>query len=60
MGPAFIIFGSLLFVTAGLGIFFWAFYKGYFNTLQKDAFIPFTEDEPVGQPTDQIFKKEEN
>jgi nitrogen fixation-related uncharacterized protein len=46
---------------AGVALFFFyrAFKSKHFDSLQKDALIPFDDDEPVGKPTDQLFKDSE-
>lgn len=46
---------------AGVALFFFyrAFKSKHFESLQKDALIPFDDDEPVGKPTDQLFKDSE-
>lgn len=31
--------------------------KGLIKNLKQDAMIPFEEDEPVGEPTDQLFNE---
>lgn len=46
---------SVLMVTAAVLILIFTIKKGYIKDLKKDAMIPFEEDEPVGEPTDQMF-----
>jgi cbb3-type cytochrome oxidase maturation protein len=58
MGVAVLFIASLLIAGVALVIFFLAFRKEQFDSLKKDALIPFTEEEPVGIPTDQLFKSD--
>jgi nitrogen fixation-related uncharacterized protein len=58
LGSLVLFIASLLIVGAALFIFFIAFRKEQFDSLKKDALIPFNDDEPVGTPTDQLFKKD--
>ncbi|MDZ7808156.1 MAG: hypothetical protein U5K71_13730 [Gracilimonas sp.] len=50
---------SLLMVTAALLILIYTIRKGHVRDLGRDAMIPFEEDEPVGEPTDQLFNEED-
>lgn len=56
MGHAILLLSSMLIVGVALIFLYRAFKSKHFESLQKDAFIPFDDDEPVGQPTDQLFK----
>lgn len=40
-----------------LSILYFAYRKGYFDTLKSDAYIIFDHDEPVGQVQDQFFRE---
>ena len=53
---------SVLMVTVAVAILIFTIKKGFIKELKKDAMIPFEEDEPVGEPTDQMFddKNEES
>lgn len=41
-----------------LSVLFYANKKGHFNNLKSGAYVIFDEDEPVGQPQDQLFREE--
>ncbi|MCH8556901.1 MAG: cbb3-type cytochrome oxidase assembly protein [Balneolia bacterium] len=47
---------SLLIILSGIGLFIWAYFSGQFDDINKGAQLPFNEEEPAGEPTDQIFK----
>jgi len=49
---------SVLMVTVAVAILIFTIKKGFIKELKKDAMIPFEEDEPVGEPTDQMFADE--
>lgn len=49
---------SVLLVTVAVIVLVFTIKKGYLKELKKDAMIPFEEDEPVGEPTDQMFSDE--
>ncbi|MDR9418622.1 hypothetical protein [Gracilimonas sp.] len=51
---------SVLMVITALIILIFTIKKGYIKDLKKGAMIPFEEDEPVGEPTDQLFKESDN
>ncbi len=55
-----LILGSmvLLGATAVLGLF-WAARNGQFRDMKRGARVIFDEEEPVGMPTDVVFKKRE-
>ena len=47
---------SLFMISLALLVLILTVKKGYFNKINRDAYIPFDqEDEPVGEPTDQLF-----
>ncbi|MCC5935254.1 MAG: cbb3-type cytochrome oxidase assembly protein CcoS [Candidatus Cyclonatronum sp.] len=50
---------SLLIIVSGIALFSWAWLSGQFDDINKGAQLPFTEEEPAGEPTDQLFKPEE-
>lgn len=43
---------------ATLSVLFYANKKGHFHNLKSGAYVIFDEDEPVGQPQDQLFRDE--
>lgn len=45
---------------ATLSLLFYAFRKGYFDNLKSGAYVIFDEDEPVGRPQDQLFRKSDS
>lgn len=50
---------SLFMIVIALVLLILAIKKGYFNRINQDAYIPFNqEDQPVGEPTDQLFAEE--
>lgn len=52
---------SLFMIVIALVLLIFAIKQGYFNRINQDAYIPFTEDdEPVGEPTDQLFAEQNN
>lgn len=56
---AIILFSISLFMVAiALFLLVVAIKRGYFNRVKKDAYLPFTEDEPAGKPTDQLFEND--
>lgn len=59
MGNAILLLSSMLIAGVALFFFYRAFKSKHFDSLQKDALIPFDDDEPVGQPTDQLFRDSE-
>ncbi len=48
---------SVLMVVTALVILIFSIKKGLIKNLKQDAMIPFEEDEPVGEPTDQLFNE---
>ncbi len=48
---------SVLMVVTALVILIFSIKKGLIKNLKQDAMIPFEEDEPVGEPTDQLFSE---
>ncbi len=36
---------------------YWAAKDGQFRNMEQGATVIFDEEEPIGQPTDQVFKK---
>ncbi|MDZ7682690.1 MAG: hypothetical protein U5J63_13500 [Fodinibius sp.] len=46
---------SLFMIVVALTLLVAAIKKGFFNSVHEDAYIPFSDDEPVGKPTDQLF-----
>ncbi len=59
MGNIVLLLSSMLIAGVALFFFYRAFKSKHFDTLQKDALIPFDDDEPVGKPTDQLFRDSE-
>ena len=59
MGSVVLLLSSMLIAGVALFFFYRAFKSKHFDTLQKDALIPFDDDEPVGKPTDQLFRDSE-
>ncbi len=59
MGSIVLLLSSMLIAGVALFFFYRAFKSKHFDALQKDALIPFDDDEPVGKPTDQLFKDSE-
>ncbi len=59
-GAIILVLSSLLIIGGGLSLFLWAFFTGQFDRIQKGAMLPFDEEEPAGERTDQIFKENEN
>ena len=55
-----LVLSSLLIIGGGLALFLWAFFNGQFDDIRRGSMLPFDEDEPAGQRTDQIFKDDEN
>lgn len=54
---AIILFSVSLFMVAiALTLLVLAIKNGYFKRVNEDAYLPFHDDEPVGKPTDQLFK----
>lgn len=54
----FILFGSVLVVpVAALWALRWAARHGEFRLGERAALLPFDDEEPVGQPTDQILNR---
>jgi hypothetical protein len=49
---------SLFMIIIALTLLVMAIKKGFFNRVNQDAYIPFNDDEPVGEPTDQLFAEE--
>lgn len=49
---------SLVIIAGGIGLFIWAYLTGQFNDINQGAQLPFNEEEPVGQRTDQIFRED--
>jgi len=49
---------SLFMIFIALILLVTAIKKGFFNRVNQDAYIPFTDEEPVGEPTDQLFAEE--
>ncbi|MFP8489107.1 hypothetical protein ACKGJO_08380 [Gracilimonas sp. Q87] len=47
---------SVLMVITALIILVFTIKKGFIKNLKQDAMIPFEKDEPVGEPTDQLFR----
>ena len=47
---------SLVIIVAGIGLFTYAYLTGQFNDINRGAQLPFDEEEPAGQRTDQIFR----
>ncbi|MGM0547574.1 MAG: hypothetical protein ACQEST_12740 [Bacteroidota bacterium] len=47
---------SLFMIIVALILLIAALKKGFFNSVHQDAYIPFSDDEPVGEPTDQLFE----
>ena len=55
---SFILFGSALVVPlAALWALRWAARHGEFRLGERAALLPFDDEEPVGQPTDQILNR---
>ncbi|AXI99781.1 cytochrome oxidase maturation protein, cbb3-type [Cyclonatronum proteinivorum] len=50
---------SLLIILSGIALFSWAWMSGQFDDINKGAQLPFNEEEPAGEPTDQLFKPDE-
>ena len=44
---------------ATLTLLFYAHKQGYFDNLKSGAYVIFDEDEPVGEPQDQLFRETE-
>ncbi|MFQ3598173.1 MAG: hypothetical protein SNJ55_01215 [Chloroherpetonaceae bacterium] len=59
MGSIVLLLSSMMIAGVALFFFYRAFKSKHFESLQKDALIPFDDDEPVGKPTDQLFKDSE-
>jgi nitrogen fixation-related uncharacterized protein len=59
MGSVVLLLSSMLIAGVALFFFYRAFKSKHFDSLQKDALIPFDDDEPVGKPTDQLFRDSE-
>ncbi|MDI6401379.1 cbb3-type cytochrome oxidase assembly protein CcoS [Balneolaceae bacterium ANBcel3] len=59
-GAWILIISSLLIIVGGLVLFLWAFRNGQFDQIRKNSMLPFDEDEPPGERTDQIFKPEKD
>lgn len=59
--PTFIllIVGILLALTA-VAAFYWAAKNGQFRNMEQGSKEIFDEEEPIGQPTDMVFKKKKN
>lgn len=49
---------SLVIILVGIGLFIWAYLTGQFDDINKGAQLPFDEEEPAGQRTDQIFRND--
>lgn len=49
---------SLVIIAGGIGLFLWAYLTGQFNDINRGAQLPFDEEEPAGQRTDQIFRED--
>lgn len=49
---------SLVIIIVGIGLFIWAYLTGQFDDINKGAQLPFDEEEPAGQRTDQIFRED--
>jgi cbb3-type cytochrome oxidase maturation protein len=49
---------SLVIIIVGIGLFLWAYLTGQFDDINKGAQLPFDEEEPAGQRTDQIFRED--
>ncbi|MFW6347241.1 MAG: cbb3-type cytochrome oxidase assembly protein [Cyclonatronaceae bacterium] len=47
---------SLVIIVGGIGLFIYAYLTGQFDDINKGAQLPFDEEEPAGQRTDQIFR----
>jgi cbb3-type cytochrome oxidase maturation protein len=58
-GALILVLSSLLIIGGGLALFLWAFFNGQFDQIRKGSMLPFDEEEPAGQRTDQIFGDEE-
>lgn len=58
-GALLLVLSSLLIIAGGLGLFIWAFFTGQFDRIQKGSMLPFDDEEPPGERTDQIFKETE-
>jgi hypothetical protein len=43
-----------------LTLLFYAHEQGYFDNLKSGAYVIFDEDEPVGEPQDQLFRETED
>jgi len=57
--PLAVILGVLVIgASVTLAILFYASQHGYFRNLKSGAYVIFDEDEPVGQPQDQLFRKQ--
>ena len=50
---------SFLIILSGIALFSWAWMSGQFDDINKGAQLPFTEEEPAGEHTDQLFKPKE-
>jgi cbb3-type cytochrome oxidase maturation protein len=44
--------------TATLTILFWSMRSGQFRNLKSGAYVIFDDDEPVGEPQDQLFRED--
>ena len=53
---AVLVFGAAVTLT----ILFYASQHGYFRNLKSGAYVIFDDDEPVGQPQDQLFRDSED
>ncbi len=58
-GALILVLASLLIIGGGLALFLWAFFNGQFDHIQRGSMLPFDEEEPAGQRTDQIFGDKE-
>ncbi|MFM7100128.1 MAG: cbb3-type cytochrome oxidase assembly protein CcoS [Verrucomicrobiota bacterium] len=55
-----LLLGSVLVVpAAGLWALHWAGRSGQFRHPERDALLPFSEEEPVGRATDLILRRRE-
>ncbi len=59
MMAAYFLIGMSMLILGGSAVlaFFWAARDGQFQNMRGGAQVIFDEDEPIGTPTDMIFKK---
>ena len=54
--PIYMLMSFLFGICVGIPLFVWAVFSKNILVSPRDALLPFTEDEPVGEATDQILK----